>query len=189
MFANLFLRTLNYEAERPNRRADDILAALALTPGQTVMDFGSGGGYFTLAFARLVGNTGKVYAVDVKQKYLDFVMRRAVAADLTNVTPLLASGKPLAVPEQSVDLIFTRSVFHEVKDPEQCFSGLRNYLRTDGRVAIIDYLPGPLWDPISLFRHVSPPDKINRIMRAAGYTPAGSHDFLPGQSFTLWSLA
>ncbi len=189
MFASLFLRALNYEADRPNRRAGEILETLALEPGQTVLDFGSGGGYFSLAFARQVGVSGKVYAADVKPTYLNYVLRRASEAGLVNIAPVLASEKPLPLPEESLDLVFSRSVFHELKDPGECFAELGKYLRPDGRVAIIDYLPGPFWDPISLFRHVSSMEKISRIMGEAGYTPAGAHDFLPSQSFTLWTLA
>ncbi len=186
MFGNLFLHALNYEAARPNKKADAILQALALQPGQTVLDFGSGGGYYSMAFARLVGATGKVYAADIKEKYLDFVMRQSRKQALRNIEPVLASQTPLPLPEAGLDLVFTRSVFHEIKNPGQCFAGLRNHLQPQGRVAIIDYLPGPLWSPITLFGHVSPLGKIRSIMEDAGYTQTGAHEFLPGQSFTLW---
>lgn len=187
MFANLFLRSLNYEAGRPGKRSAEILQALALEPGQTVLDFGSGGGYYSMAFARLVGETGTVYAADVKPNYLDFVIRRASEAGLRNITPVRAGSGPLPLPDQSVDLIFTRSVFHEIKDPGQRFAALRSCLRGNGRVVVIDYLPGPLWSPITLFGHVSPLEKISEVMEGAGYAKTESYDFLPGQSFTLWS--
>jgi len=54
----------------PKSKPDQILEAIALKPGQNIADIGSGGGYFSLRFAKIVGQEGKIYAVDANQDFL-----------------------------------------------------------------------------------------------------------------------
>ena len=93
MLTELFLKMLNRKAASPRSEAGRIIAGLGLAPGQAVADIGSGGGYFSLEFARLVGPTGRVYAVDHKSTNLGFVKRRASGAGLNNITFVLAEKK------------------------------------------------------------------------------------------------
>ncbi len=76
-----------------NRRAsaqqympDKVIESLGLSPGKVVADIGSGGGYYSLRFAEVVSNGGKVYAVDVNPKLLDYVRRQGEAKGLTSLT-------------------------------------------------------------------------------------------------------
>jgi len=85
MFDSLFLRVLNWEASLPKDRAREIIESLEVREGTKIADIGSGGGYFTLQFARIVGDTGRVYTVDNNPKNLDFVRQRAKRAGLDNI--------------------------------------------------------------------------------------------------------
>src|SRR5574341_351745 len=80
MFTSLFLKILNKEASSAKSKPEKIIASLDIREGYVIADIGSGGGYFTLVFARKTGKTGRVYAVDVKPKYLDFIRRAAARA-------------------------------------------------------------------------------------------------------------
>ena len=77
--AVLTLRALDQiEAERDTwQRPDAVVAALDLHPGQTVVDFGSGAGYFALKLAPVVGPDGAVLATDVRRESLTFLWMRA----------------------------------------------------------------------------------------------------------------
>jgi FkbM family methyltransferase len=66
------------------------MAALALRPGETVADIGSGSGYFTLRFARAVGDAGRVVAVDVSPDMVRHLNRRLRDAGVRNVFSVLA---------------------------------------------------------------------------------------------------
>src|SRR5436305_920487 len=83
------------EAQEASSRAawqkpEEVLDALALAPGQTVCDIGTGPGYFALRAARRVGAQGRVFAVDVEPRILDALRAHLEKAGLRNVTPVLA---------------------------------------------------------------------------------------------------
>ena len=76
MFTSLFLKLINREAASAGSKSEEMVEALGIRRGWHIADFGSGGGHFTFSFARKVGQAGRVYAVDTKRDYLDFVRRR-----------------------------------------------------------------------------------------------------------------
>ena len=186
MLTNLFLKMLNREAASPGRKAVQILDSLRITEGQSIADIGSGGGYFTLEFARRVGASGRVFAVDSKRKYLDFVRRQSERAGLHNIEFILAESGGVGLPASSVDLVFARNVFHHLPEPAAYFGDLGAALKPGGRVAIIDHAPNRGLSFVSLFRHFTPVEKIRDAMEAAGYVLSESFDFLPKQSFMIF---
>ncbi len=105
--------------------------------GQVFMDFGCGTGSFTLPAARLVGKTGKVYAVDCFPRQLKMVENKSRRNGLTNVETLLTSGS-IALPEQSVDVIWMCDVLHEITDRQAVLAELHRVLRQDGTLVIYD---------------------------------------------------
>ena len=111
MFASLFLRFLNWEASLAGNSPGRIIDSLELKQGQVIADIGSGGGYFTLQFAGNVGKTGKVYAVDIEPKYLDFIGRQSRKEGLDNIILVPAKGGQPDLPEGGLDLAFARNVF------------------------------------------------------------------------------
>ncbi len=187
MLTRLFLRMLNYEASLPKKRAQTIIEKLNLSEGDVVADIGSGGGYFSLAFAQRIGDRGKVFAVDNNPKHLEFVRQQAEMAGLRNIEMIALESHEVPLPEASLDLIFARSVFHHLDDPEGFFRCIRNTLKPEGKVAIIDYLPGGGFSFVRICKHFTPVEKIRQVMVSAGYRLVDSFDFLDGQSFTVWS--
>lgn len=105
--------------------------------GQTFMDFGCGTGSFTLPAARLVGKTGKVYAVDCFPRQLKMVEEKSRKIGLTNIETLLTEGS-IALPDQSVDVIWVCDVLHEIKDRRPVLMELHRVLRKDGTLVIYD---------------------------------------------------
>jgi len=166
MLTDLFLKMLNREASSPERGAEWIIASLRISEGQTVADIGAGGGHFTLEFARRVGKSGRVFAVDDKRKYLDFIRRQSERAGLENIEFILAASGGVGLPASSVDLIFARNVFHHLPEPAGPERGCSF---------------------VSMFRHFTPAEKVRGAMETAGYVLSESFDFLPKQSFMVFS--
>ena len=187
MLTDLFLKMLNREAASPRGRAMQILDNLRIIEGQSIADIGSGGGYFTLEFARRVGASGRVFAVDRKRRYLDFIRRKSEQAGLDNIEFILAESGGVGLPPSSVDLVFARNVFHHLPEPAVYFGDLRAALKPGGRVAIIDHTPERGLSFVSMFRHFTPVEKIRNAMETAGYVLSESFDFLPKQSFMVFS--
>jgi len=181
-----FLKLLNRNAGSKRSKPEEILKHLNLRKGDSVADIGAGGGYFTLEFARRVGPSGKVYAVDVRLKYLDYVRNQAVKAGLGNVVPVLVRSDDFLLPENGIDLIFLRNVYHHLQRPVSYFQKLRHHLRKDGRVAVVDYKKGMNW--ISLIGHSVNEEQLMQNMKMAGYSSVESHDFLSAQLFHIFQF-
>jgi SAM-dependent methyltransferase len=106
--------------EDPDRlawqRPDEVVAALALRPGDVACDVGVGPGYFALRIARAVGPAGRVHGVDVEPRMLELLARRAADAGLANVRPVLAREGELGLPPEPCAAILTVNTFHHFPD-------------------------------------------------------------------------
>lgn len=168
------------------QQPERVLAALQLQPGQRVADIGSGGGYFTVRFARAVGSEGRIFAADIDAQMNDYVARRAAELGLDNVETVLAATDDPRLPTDGVDLIFICNTYHHLQDRIAYFRGLQRYLRPGGRVAIVDFRR----DAHFLIRwsgHYTDAGEIRRELEAAGYAPVANHEFLSRQHFLVFA--
>jgi ubiquinone/menaquinone biosynthesis C-methylase UbiE len=106
--------------------------------GDRVLDVGCGMGFFSIAMAGYVGPSGVVYALDIQQKMLDVLMRRARArgAELP-IRPVLAGGARLPVPEK-VDFVLAFWMLHEVEDREGLLKDLTGVLKENGLFLLVE---------------------------------------------------
>lgn len=178
----------NRRASDPKNRPDRILDALKLRLGQKIADIGVGGGYFSLRFAQAVGGDGRVYAVDTNRKFLELIEGQARENGYTNVETILAGEGRLDLPERSLDVVFMRNVCHHLHDRTDCFVNPRRTLKPIGRVAIIKDHPGSRLSLHRVFGHCVPWKVIEEEMRKSGHRLREFHNFLPEQSFTIYSL-
>jgi ubiquinone/menaquinone biosynthesis C-methylase UbiE len=182
--AKMFNRKAAQEKSKPN----EIIKTLEIQPGQTIADIGSGGGFFTFLFSQIVGEKGKVYAVDTNQEFLEFIDTQAIRLGLTNITTIHATEQTIPLPPNSVDLFFVRSVYHHLQNRIQYFIAAKKLLKPHGRIAIIEYTQhGSRFSFHRRSGHNIPPEVIIEEMIKAGYTVSASFDFLPVQSFTLFT--
>jgi arsenite methyltransferase len=166
---------------------DQVVASLALHPGDRVADLGSGAGYFTFRLARAVGSTGQVYAVDVDQGLNEYVAQRARDEGLGNITVVLAHYDDPLIPAPGVDLLLTCNTYHHLEQRTAYFRNVRKSLRPGARVAIIDYAGKGWFD--RWFGHWTPSATIRSEMEAAGYRLQQQLDFLPRQFFLIFTVA
>ncbi len=185
--ANSKIKMLNKKASDPKNRPDEIIEAIKLKPGQSIADIGAGGGYFSIRFAEIVKDKGKVYAIDIKQEFLEYIKNAAKEKGLNNIVPILVKEKStLNLPEESLDLIFMRNVSHHISNRVKYFRDLKNFLKSDGRIVIIEYKKGNLFSFHRLFGHYIPKEIIKREMKEAGYLLEKEFDILPEQSFLIY---
>ena len=106
--------------------------------GMTVMDLGCGMGHFSMGMAGLVGGTGRVIAVDLQQKMLDVMERRAQRARLSDrILPHLCRADDIGVNEP-VDFILAFWMVHEVPDQSHFFKQLKALLTANGKILIAE---------------------------------------------------
>ena len=181
-------KLFNKKASDPKNKPQDVLDSLRIEKGSIIADIGAGGGYFTLRFADTVGEKGRVYAIDTNPEFPEFIRNCAKEKGLDNVETILAAGDNLNLPEGILDLIFVRNVYHHLKNRVEYFRKLRILLKPEGRVAVIEYKPGGFFSFHAIFGHYVKREVIVEEMGKAGYTLDEKFDFLPEQSFTVFSI-
>ncbi len=72
------------------QKPDAVIEAIGIKPGMTVADLGAGTGYFSVRLAKAVGGKGRVLAIDVEPKLVDYMKVRAAKAQLAQLVPVLA---------------------------------------------------------------------------------------------------
>ena len=102
-----------YRRTRETAEVDDaVLRGIGVRDGQTVLDFGCGRGNYAIPCARIVGNGGRVYALDKNRAALDEVMRRAQREGLENITRMETSGAiHIATADAAVDVVLLYDIF------------------------------------------------------------------------------
>ena len=129
--------------ERPERdteeQPDKALDALGLKPGMTVADIGAGTGYMSLRMAKRVGPGGKVYANDLQPEMLRMLRENAAQSKLANVETVLGTETDPKLPENRMDLVLLVDVYHEFSEPQQMIRKIRDSLKPDGRLVLLEY--------------------------------------------------
>lgn len=113
--------------------AKEILNRCGLKPGDTIIDFGCGIGYFSLPAAEMVGECGKVLAIDISDRMLGELERRAKG--VTNIE-LIQSDRIEGVKGDKILLI---NLLHEVDNPQEFLKNCINSLHPGGSVVVIDW--------------------------------------------------
>ncbi len=109
-----------------------------ITEGMTVLDIGPGMGFFTIPAARMVGDSGKVIAVDVQEKMLKALVKRAKKASVADrVVAKLIGPDSIGVTEP-IDLCLLINVVHEVPDAAALFSQIKAILKPTGKVLVVE---------------------------------------------------
>ncbi len=134
-----YIKKFETESRENYARRHEIVAALGLRPGMAVADIGAGTGLFTRLFAEKVGRTGKVYAVDVAEPFLEHIAGEAKRKGQTHVVTIRGSQDSTNLPAESVDLVFLSDVYHHLEKPEKTLTSIRQALRPGGRLVVIEF--------------------------------------------------
>lgn len=112
------------------------LAALALRPGENVIDIGTGPGYLAASMARAVGANGKVVGIDVSESMLQ--VARATCAEFAWTEFHKADAGQLLGVAGAFDVAVSTQVYEYVQDVDAALAEVHRELRQDGRLVIVD---------------------------------------------------
>ena len=97
----------------------EVLERIGIRRGQTILDFGCGYGTYTIPAAKIVGEQGRVYALDKDKEALDELMQKAELAGLKNIERMETSGElDIELTDESVDVVLLFDVFHSFHFPQ-----------------------------------------------------------------------
>jgi len=123
---------------------DSIIAELEISGGMVVADFGCGAGYFTIPIAKIVKNSGKVYAIDVLSSSLEDISSKAKLYDLLNIETVRANIEVVGgtkIKDKSVDYVLLANVLFQCNDYDSVFEESKRVLKNGGKVVAIDWIP------------------------------------------------
>lgn len=133
--------------ESPGREAFDrrfqVVEALGLRPGMRVADVGAGTGFYTMLFARAVGASGKVYAVDISPSFIASIEARAAEYRVDNVVGIVNNDRSTELPPGSVDLVFLADTYHHFAYPRSMLASIHTALMPGGVLAVLDFRRQP----------------------------------------------
>ncbi len=128
---------------RPEREKEEnpegALDALGIRPGMVVADVGAGTGYMSLRLAKRVGPAGKVYANDLQPEMLRRLRENAIKAGLTNIETVQGEEADPKLPPGQMDLVLLVDVYHEFSKPREMIDKIREALKPDGRLVLLEY--------------------------------------------------
>jgi SAM-dependent methyltransferase len=128
---------------RPERESeeqpDKALDALHIAKGSVVADIGAGVGYFTWRLAARVGPSGIVYGEDIQPSMLEALATNMHDRKISNVRPVLGAPDDPKLPAASLDLVLLVDVYHEFSEPEKMLRHIRDSLKPNGRLVLLEY--------------------------------------------------
>ena len=149
-----WVERLEQEGREVADNREEIIARAQIATGSAVADIGTGTGLFLPTLSAAVGEHGKVYAVDIVQKFLDHVDRQIARHNWTNVEPVLCSERSIGLPTGTIDVAFICDVYHHFEYPADSLASIHRALRPGGRIVLVDFkrIPGESDDWICRFQ-------------------------------------
>ena len=167
-----------------------------LNAGETVVDFGSGGGIDCFIAARAVGEQGKVIGIDMTPDMIDLARRNAGNLGVSNVEFHLAEMENTPLESGSVDVIISNCVINLAPDKDAVFREAHRILKPGGRMFISDMvltaaLPAHAMEDaanwVSCLSGAEPQDVYMGRMASAGLSDIEIMDSKPWQGEEEWA--
>jgi ubiquinone/menaquinone biosynthesis C-methylase UbiE len=180
---------LEREERHEEQRPAEVIRTMGLAAGDVVADIGCGTGYFSRPMARAVAPGGRVLAVDIQPEMLGFLKKILEHEGLSNVELVQGESDDPKLAPESVDWILLVDVYHEFQQPRAMLARMREALKPDGKVALLEYrLEGDSAAHIKIEHRMSP-EQVRREWEPAGFQLAALHEFLPTQHFFVFEKA
>jgi SAM-dependent methyltransferase len=182
-----------FAGRRFTQETDRLAEILELGPTSRVADVGAGGGAFSLELASRIVPRGHVFATEIDEDAVGNIRAEASAAGLENVTVIRAGEASANLPTACCDAVFLRRVYHHITKPAQINHSLRDALRPQGRLAVIDFVPSWFLSrffptagvPASRGGHGVPPGVVVSEMQQAGLKLIDQLDDWTGGQYCL----
>jgi len=115
-----------------------LMDLLDISPGMFIGEAGAGSGYLTLYLAKRVRNAGHIYANDIDPDSLEKLKSKAEKENMANITCVTGESDDPLFPKRDLDMIIMLHSFHEFENHVEWLKNAKKYIRTDGRIVILD---------------------------------------------------
>ena len=163
-----------------------MLAALEIKKGSFVADVGAGVGYHVWRLAEIVGPTGKVIGEDIQEGMIQLLKKNIADRKLRNVEVVLGTPTDPKLPAKSLDLVLMVDVYHEFSEPVTMMRHIKDALKADGRLVLVEFRKEDPSVPIQPLHKMSVQD-VRSELEPLGFKFQRSIEFLPWQHILIFS--
>jgi len=162
-------RWSNDETERRRwQNPEATLVDIGLKPALTFMDIGCGDGFFAVPAARLVGDKGRVYGLDIDAEALDRLNQKAEKEGLRNLNLKVGEAEETVLCEACADMVFFGINLHDFRNPSKVLMNAKRMLKPTGRLIDLDWKREPMKIGPPLQRRFSD-KKAASLIKKAGF--------------------
>jgi ubiquinone/menaquinone biosynthesis C-methylase UbiE len=180
--ADWLIRPERIQEEEPDR----MLSSLDIKKGSIVADVGAGVGYHVWRLSDIVGPTGKVIAEDIQDGMLQMLRKNINDRRLRNVDVVLGTPSDPNLPGNTLDLVLMVDVYHEFSDPVPMMRHIKDALKPNGRVVLVEFRKEDPNVPIQPLHKMSVQD-VRSELEPMGFKFQRSLEFLPWQHIIFFT--
>lgn len=179
---------LDREEREQEEQPEKALAELNLKPGMFIGDVGAGTGFYSIRVAKRVSPGGIVYSNDIQQAMLDRLAANAAARNVTNIVTVLGTESDPRLPAGKLDMVLLVDVYHEFSRPQRMLDRIRNSLKPNGRLVLLEFRKEDPSVPIRPEHEMSVTD-VKAEVTPEGYQFEKVVDTLPWQHIIFFRKA
>lgn len=120
------------------QQPEKIMDVVGIKPGMVIGEAGAGDGYFTFYLSKRVGESGKIYANDIKQDVLKEIEERCKKDSIRNVVTIVGEVADPLFPEGELDMVIMMRAFHDFEKPVEWMKNVIPGLKPGAPLVIID---------------------------------------------------
>jgi len=175
--------------ERPEREKEErvtlLLKNMDLKQGMVVADIGAGSGYHAVRMSKMVGD-GKIYAVDVEPKMIEYLDKRIKDEHITNIKTVLGKEQTVGLSPASIDIMLMVDVYHELSFPYEIGRSMLEALKPGGKLFLIEYRAEDSSVPIKQVHKMTQKQAVKEL-NAAGFRFIKNIENLPWQHCLIFT--
>jgi ubiquinone/menaquinone biosynthesis C-methylase UbiE len=147
---------------------EQILSAIGLKSGDTFVDVGCGEGFFALPAARMVGEEGRVYGIDIDQAAIAHLSEAAEKEGLKSLHAVVGEAESTIICQGCANVIFYGICLHDFRDPAEALTCARQMVNRTGTLIDLDWKPEstPIGPPLQIRFSVN---KARHLIEHAGF--------------------
>ena len=152
--------------------AENALQEVGLKTGDTFLDAGCGEGSFSIPAAEIIGDSGKVYAIDISEEAINTLKEEIKKKSIKNIQAFVGDiAKKLSIEDESIDVCLMANILHGLvvrKKVEGALKEIFRVLKPGGTLAVIDFkkIDGPPGPPLSIRMS---PEEVEEIISKKGF--------------------
>ncbi len=176
---------LDRDSRPQEEHTQSAIDSIEIPENGVIADIGAGTGYYTFKLAPKVPE-GRVYAVEIQDEMIAALNERKNKLNNTNVEIIKGSITSPNLPANAIDLAIMVDVYHELEYPVEMLQAIKNSLKKDGRLLLIEYKGE---DPAVAIRplHKTTVKQLNKELSANGFMLSYDGEFLPLQHFLVYT--